>query len=161
MQGQYGDTTYYLIATPVLPLLMPIDKIPLIGHPLAVTLDPFFRVLVEAGYDRTINPGEPTTAKWLYIPNPISTLVNLVVAIPTGLDNGISAITGNPDNRPFGTTEPGSVRCRRARRRHGMRHSTRVVRPPRLSPRRRPPCRRSPCSEPMHLDAGTGAEVEP
>ncbi len=106
-QGQYGDTTYYMIPTPVLPLLMPLDAIPLIGHPLAVTLDPFFRVLVEAGYDRTINPGQPTTAKWLYIPNPISTLVNLVVAIPTGLDNLVSTVTGNPLNRPFGTQAPG------------------------------------------------------
>lgn len=106
-QGQYGDTTYYLIPTPVLPLLMPVDKIPLIGHALAVTADPFLRVLVEAGYNRTINPGEPTTAQWLYFPNPISTLVNLVVAIPTGLDNLISTIVGNPDVRPFGTTAPG------------------------------------------------------
>ncbi|MFZ0835216.1 MAG: PE-PPE domain-containing protein, partial [Mycobacterium sp.] len=106
-QGQYGDTTYYMIPTPVLPLLMPFDAIPLIGHPLAATLDPFFRVLVEAGYDRTINPGQPTTAKWLYIPNPISTLINLVAAIPTGLDNLISTITNNPLNRPFGTQPPG------------------------------------------------------
>jgi hypothetical protein len=103
-QGQYGDTTYYLIATPVLPLLMPIDQVPFIGHALAVTLDPFFRVLVEAGYARTINPGQPTPAKWLYFPNPVATLVNLVIAIPTGLDNGISTFTGT---RPFGTTEPG------------------------------------------------------
>ncbi len=106
-QGQYGDTTYYMISTPILPLLMPLDKIPVIGHPLADTLDPFFRVLVEAGYNRTINPGQPTPAKWGYIPNPISTLVNLVVAIPTGLDNLISDITGNPASRPFGTTRPG------------------------------------------------------
>ncbi len=103
-QGQYGDTTYYLIATPVLPLLMPLEKVPVIGNALAVTLDPFFRVLVEAGYDRTINPGQPTTAKLLYFPNPIKTAVNLVVAVPTGLDNGISTVTGN---RPLGTDIPG------------------------------------------------------
>ena len=103
-QGQYGDTTYYLIPTPVLPLLMPLTAVPVIGTPLAETLDPFFRVLVEAGYNRTINPGQPTTAQWFYFPNPIQTAVNLVIAIPTGLDNGISSFTGN---RPFGTTVPG------------------------------------------------------
>lgn len=103
-QGQYGDTTYYLIPTPVLPLLMPLTQVPVIGTPLAVTLDPFFRVLVEAGYNRTINPGQPMTAQWIYFPNPIQTAVNFVVAIPTGLDNGISSFTGN---RPFGTAIPG------------------------------------------------------
>ncbi|MGE5693820.1 MAG: PE-PPE domain-containing protein [Candidatus Sericytochromatia bacterium] len=106
LQGQYGDTTYYMIGTPVLPLLMPLQRIPLVGNPLAVTLDPFLRVLVEAGYDRTVNPGVPTTAKWLYFPNPIKTLVNLVAAIPVGLDNLISTVTGNPLNRPFGTQPP-------------------------------------------------------
>jgi hypothetical protein len=103
-QGQFGDTTYFLIPTAVLPLLMPLTQVPIIGTPLAVTLDPFFRVLVEAGYNRTINPGQPTTAQWLYFPNPIQTALSLVVAIPTGLDNGISSFTGT---RLFGTAIPG------------------------------------------------------
>jgi len=106
-QGQYGDTTYWLIATPVLPVLMPLEQVPFVGAPLAATLDPFFRVFVETGYNRTINPGQPTPTQWLYFPNPIQTVVNLAVAIPTGLDNGISVITGNPANRPFGTAIPG------------------------------------------------------
>ncbi len=104
LQGQYGDTTYYLFPTPVLPLLMPLEWVPFVGPPLAVTFDPFFRVLAEAGYNRTINPGQPTPVQWLYHPDPISTVVNLAVAVPTGLDNGISYFTGN---RPFGTAIPG------------------------------------------------------
>lgn len=104
LQGQYGDTTYYLFPTPVLPLFMPVEWVPFIGPPLAVTVDPFFRVLVEAGYNRTINPGQPTPAQWLYFPNPITKVVNLAIAVPTGLDNGISYFTGN---RPFGTAIPG------------------------------------------------------
>ena len=107
LQGQYQDTTYYLIPTPTLPLLMPLELIPVIGPPLAVTLDPPMRVLVETGYDRTINPGAPTPAKWLYFPCPVETAINLAVAIPTGWDNGIAYITGNPADRPFHTTPPG------------------------------------------------------
>jgi hypothetical protein len=104
LQGQYGDTTYYLIPTAVLPILMPLQQVPLIGPPLALTLDPVLRILVEAGYDRTINPGQPTPAQWLYFPNPISTAFNVAIAAPTGLDNGIGSFTGN---RPFGTVVPG------------------------------------------------------
>jgi len=104
LQGQYQDTTYYLIPSKTLPLLMPLEQIPIIGPPLAQTLDPPLRVLVEAGYDRTINPGQPTAARFLYSPNPINTAINFLVAIPTGWDNGIAYITGNPANRPFHTT---------------------------------------------------------
>jgi hypothetical protein len=107
LQGQYQDTTYYLAPAKTVPLLMPLEAIPFIGAPIAAALDPPLRVLIETGYDRTINPGQPTPAKWLYIPNLIKTAVNFVVAIPTGWDNAIAEITGNPANRPFGTTVPG------------------------------------------------------
>lgn len=108
LQGQYQDTTYYLAPAKTLPLLMPLEQIPLIGPPIAATLDPPLRVLVEAGYDRTINPGQPTPAKYLYFPGPIKTAINFLVAIPTGWDNGIAMITGNPANRPFHTTPQGT-----------------------------------------------------
>ncbi|MBV8966564.1 MAG: PE-PPE domain-containing protein [Mycobacteriaceae bacterium] len=104
LQGQYGDTTYYLIPTPVLPMLMPLEQIPVVGPALAATVDPVLRVLVETGYNRTINPGQPTPANFLYFPNPVQTLVDLVIAIPTGVDNGISTFTGV---RPLGTPVPG------------------------------------------------------
>jgi hypothetical protein len=107
LQGQYQDTTYYLAPAETVPLLMPLESLPFIGPPIAAALDPPLRVLVETGYDRTTNPGQPTPAKWLYIPNLIKTAVNFVVAIPTGWDNAIAEITGNPANRPFGTTIPG------------------------------------------------------
>jgi PE-PPE domain len=103
-QGQYGDTTYYLVPTPILPLLMPLDQIPVIGHPLADALDAPLRVIVEAGYNRTISPGQPTPWDPLYFPNPISFVVNLAVSIPTGLDNGLEDIIGS---RLFGTQRPG------------------------------------------------------
>jgi hypothetical protein len=87
----------------LLPLVIPLSRIPVIGLPLARALDPPLRVLVEAGYDRTINPGQPTPAKYLYFPNPIKTLIDFAVAIPTGWDDAISSITGNPADRPFRT----------------------------------------------------------
>ncbi|WP_431231363.1 PE-PPE domain-containing protein [Mycolicibacterium psychrotolerans] len=108
LQGQYQDTTYYLIPAQTLPLLIPLEQIPIIGPPIAATLDPPLRVLVEAGYDRTINPGRPTPANYLYSPNLIKTAIDFVTAIPTGWDNGIAMITGNPANRPFHTTPQGT-----------------------------------------------------
>jgi PE-PPE domain len=104
-QGTYGDTQYYLIPTYPLPLLMPLESIPVIGFPLADTLDPPLRVIVESAYDRTTSPGVPTPFNPLYFPNPVTFGTDLVTAIPVGLDNGISDFTGT---RPFGTTRPGA-----------------------------------------------------
>ena len=80
---------------------------PFVGPLIATVLDPPLRVLVEAGYNRTINPGAPTPAQYLYFPNPITTTVNFLAAIPNGLDNGIAYLTGDPANRPFHTTPQG------------------------------------------------------
>lgn len=108
LQGQYEDTTYYLQPTRLLPLLMPVSRIPVVGHFLALALDAPLRVLVETGYDRTINPGMPTPTDFSYFPDPIVTLLNLAVAIPTGWDDAIADLTGDPANRPF-RTSPQSV----------------------------------------------------
>lgn len=108
LQGQFQDTTYYLIPAPVVPLLMPLTYIPWVGRPLAIALDPAMRVLIETGYDRTINPGLPTPAKYFYIPNLIRAAFNFVSAIPVGWDDTISFITGDPSDRPFHTQVPTS-----------------------------------------------------
>jgi hypothetical protein len=108
LQGLYQDTTYYLEPTKLLPLLVPVAAIPVIGMPVAQLLDAPLRVLVEAGYDRTINPGQPTPAKYLYFPNPIKTAIDFAIAIPTGWDDAISYVSGDPLNRPF-RTEPQPV----------------------------------------------------
>ena len=63
-------------------------------------LDAPARVLVEAGYNRTISPGQPTPASMLYFPNPVQTGVNFIIAIPTGLDDGAQEAA---NIRPFGT----------------------------------------------------------
>ena len=108
LQGQYQDSTYYLIPTPRLPILTPIAAVPLIGPLIAAVLDPPLRVLIETAYDRTINPGTPTMANPLYFPDPIKTIVDFVTAVPTGWDNGIAYLSGDPANRPFGTMAPGT-----------------------------------------------------
>ena len=108
LQGHYQDTTYYLEPTKLLPLLVPVAAIPVIGMPIARLLDAPLRVLVETGYDRTINPGQPTPARFLYFPNPIKTAINFATAIPPGWDDAISYVSGDPLNRPF-RTEPQPV----------------------------------------------------
>ena len=90
------------------PLLFPLSRIPVVGMPLALMLDPPLRVLVEAGYNRTINPGQPTPVQWHYATNVITAAVNLVRSVPTGWDDAIAAATDDPANRPF-HTEPQGV----------------------------------------------------
>src|SRR5262249_1765433 len=103
-QGQYGDTHYYLISTDILPILMPLETCGPAGHALADTLDPALRVIIESAYDRSTSPGEPTSWNIFYSENPVKLTRDFLVAIPTGLDNGIEDLTGT---RPFGTTRPG------------------------------------------------------
>jgi hypothetical protein len=102
-QGQYGDTAYNLIPTYPVPLLMPVQMVPVVGPIAADTLDPVVRVVVEAGYDRTISPGQPTPADYTYVPNPLEFGDKLVDAIATGLDNGLQ---DNGIGRVLGTTRP-------------------------------------------------------
>ena len=45
-----GDTTYYLVPTPDLPLLEPLRAIPVVGNPLADLMQPDLTVLVNLGY---------------------------------------------------------------------------------------------------------------
>jgi hypothetical protein len=102
-QGQFGDTSYYLYPTQLLPVLMPLAQLG-VPSPILAVLDAPLRVLVEAGYNRTISPGQPTPANLLYFPNPAALAVNLIVSIPTGVDNGLSTLGLG---RPLGTQVPG------------------------------------------------------
>ena len=103
-QGQYGDTSYYMIPTKILPLLAPVTQVPVFGYALADAMDAPFRVLVEAAYDRTLSPGQHAPWNPLYMPNPVELAANFAVALPTGLDNAFEDMIGV---RPFGTVRPG------------------------------------------------------
>jgi len=103
LQDQYGDTDYYLIPAKRLPMLMPLAMIG-VPDPVLATLDAPLRVLVEAGYDRTISPGQPTTAQLFPTINPRTPARNVAVAIPTGIDDGLQEMGLG---RPFGTVAAG------------------------------------------------------
>ena len=100
-QGSHGDTDYYIVPTPRLPLLMPFGAI--VPSPILTALDAPLRVLIEDGYARDVNPGVSTKVGLLPFRHPIRTIINFLVAIPTGLDDAIAEGTGNPGLRPFGT----------------------------------------------------------
>jgi len=103
LQDTVGDTKYYLIPTYPVPLLVPVQMIPGVGPIAADMLDPLVRMLVETGYDRTISPGTPTKANFLYFPNPITLISNIPVALGTGLDNGLQDVGAG---RVLNTTRP-------------------------------------------------------
>ncbi|WP_166654965.1 PE-PPE domain-containing protein [Mycobacterium sp. BK086] len=48
---QHGDTTYYLIRTPLVPILMPLKGI--VPDPILGAIDPVLRTFIEMGYDRS------------------------------------------------------------------------------------------------------------
>jgi hypothetical protein len=82
---------------------MPVQMIQVVGPVVADMLDPVVSVMVEAGYDRTISPGEPTPTNYLYSPDPTALANNLSIAIDTGLDN---ASEDMGMGRTRGTTRP-------------------------------------------------------
>ncbi len=59
---QHGDTTYYLIRTPLVPLLMPLKGI--VPDPILGAIDPVLRNFIEMGYNRA-DYSAPTRAQLL------------------------------------------------------------------------------------------------
>jgi hypothetical protein len=76
---QHGDTTYYLIRTPLVPLLMPLRGI--VPDPVLGAIDPVLRTFIEMGYDRT-DYSAPTKAK-LFPP----------ISLPTAASAAQKAVT--------------------------------------------------------------------
>jgi hypothetical protein len=102
-QGQHGDTAYHMIPVKLLPLLQPLAQLG-VPMPLLAALDAPLRVLVEAGYDRTVSPGQPTPAGLVPAINPVALAINIVRAITTGIDDGLQQLGFR---RRFGTTAAG------------------------------------------------------
>ena len=69
-----------------LPLFAPLR---MLGVPESVidVFEPFFRVIVELGYDRSIPPWEPTPARLIPTLNPATVATDLVNAIGEGINN--------------------------------------------------------------------------
>jgi hypothetical protein len=96
--SQHGDSTYYFFETKDLPLFAPLRQL---GVPEALidVVEPVFRVLVELGYDRNIQPWEPTPARLIPTIDPAKVTADLVSAVAEGVTNALS-IVGLPVSGP-------------------------------------------------------------
>lgn len=79
-----GNITYITLAPPRLPLLLPLAFVG-VPDPLLDLVEPALTVMVEWGYDRTISPGTPTTARLIPRINPITATVDLAEAVAQGV----------------------------------------------------------------------------
>jgi len=93
-QGTHGDTSYYFFQTQHLPLFDPLRTLG-VPEPLIDVVEPFFRAIVELGYDRTIPPWEPTPARLIPLLNPGKVTADLVAAVGEGINNA-AALVGSP-----------------------------------------------------------------
>jgi PE-PPE domain len=92
--SQHGDTTYHFFETKDLPLFGPLRTLG-VPESLINVVEPFFRVLVELGYDRSISPGEPTPARLIPSLDPAKVITDLVAAVGEGATNA-AALVGLP-----------------------------------------------------------------
>jgi len=93
-QGTHGDTSYYFFETPDLPLFGPLRTLG-VPESLIDVVEPFFKVLVDLGYDRSIPPWEPTRARLIPQLDPGNLAADLVDAIGEGINNAV-ALIGSP-----------------------------------------------------------------
>ena len=91
IQDTHGDTTYYFFETEDLPLFAPLRMVG-VPEPLIDVVEPFFRVLVELGYDRSIPLWEPTPARLIPRFDPIKLAADLVAAIGEGINNAVALV---------------------------------------------------------------------
>ena len=87
IKSEHGDTSYYFFENQDLPLFAPLRTLG-VPESLIDVVEPFFREIVELGYDRTIPPWEPTPAR-------LTVAADLVNAIGEGIDNAATLI-GTP-----------------------------------------------------------------
>ncbi len=97
LQTTGGNTTYYMIPTPNLPLLAPVRLLPLVGDPLADLVQPDLRVLVNLGYGNLDNgwsagPANVATpiGLWPTNTNPADVVTALANGIPQGITNAVN-----------------------------------------------------------------------
>lgn len=101
-EQSYQDTTYYTIPTAHLPLLQPFRDLG-VPEPLMAAIEPALKVLIETGYDRTINPGVPTPARLIPPIDPLTLTGQLVDAVGQGINDAVYDIE-HPTPPPSGPT---------------------------------------------------------
>lgn len=113
-QGTHGDTSYYFFKTQDLPLFAPLRALG-VPEKLIDVVEPVFRVIVEAGYDRTIAPWVPTPARLIPSVAPRKFAADLAKAIEEGIGNAHALIgplpepgtgTGGPGPKPSVSASP-------------------------------------------------------
>jgi hypothetical protein len=94
-QGTHGDTSYYFFENPDLPLFAPLR---MLGVPESFidVFEPFFKVIVDLGYDRSIPLWEPTPARLIPPLNPATVATDLVNAIGEGINNAAAPVGSPP-----------------------------------------------------------------
>jgi hypothetical protein len=83
-----GDTTFYFIPTAELPLLSPLRTLGVPESWLDI-VQPALRVIVEAGYDRSVPFGEPTPAQLIPTLDPATFGIQFTQAVVQGADNAV------------------------------------------------------------------------
>jgi PE-PPE domain len=91
---QTGDTDYYFFETDDLPLFGPLRQLG-VPEPVIDIFEPVTKEIVELGYDRSIDPGEPTPARLIPPINPMKVAGDLVNAVGEGITNA-AALIGAP-----------------------------------------------------------------
>lgn len=88
---QVGDTTFYLQPTAELPLLGPLRTLGL-PESLLDIVQPALRVIIEAGYDRSIPLWEPTPAQLIPTLDPVTFAIEFARAVVQGADNAFALV---------------------------------------------------------------------
>lgn len=114
----FGDTTYVTIPTRDLPLVQPLRQfgaahgISAIVEPLVALIEPTLRVLVELGYDRSIEYGRPTPAGLFPLVDPVKLINDLATAVQTGIADARAEVIAaqqssrDPEPTPEATSVP-------------------------------------------------------
>jgi hypothetical protein len=90
-QGKHGDTSYYFFENPDLPLFGPLRTLG-VPESLIDVVEPFFRVIVELGYDRSIPAWQPTPARLIPPLNPARVITDLANAVGEGINNAAALV---------------------------------------------------------------------
>lgn len=86
-----GDTSFYFIPTAELPLLSPLRTLGVPESWLDI-VQPALRVIIEAGYDRSVPFGEPTPAQLIPTLDPATFLIQFAQASVQGADNALNLV---------------------------------------------------------------------
>ena len=105
-----GDTTYVTIPAKSLPILQPFIDFgnatgtSAIVNPILELVQPALKVLIDTGYDRTANPGDPMIFRLIPRINPIKLVVDLVAAVGQGIKDAFDGVPIVPTVTPAPTS---------------------------------------------------------